>query len=126
MYLAGISGKGRGAGGARKSAAVFNRTNPRLIGSSMLTVYPESGLYQEIQAGRWEEAGELEKVEELKILLENLEIPVEFATLGASNAVWVQGRLPEDRERMIPYLERVCREGSEEALRRYRTTLPHL
>lgn len=92
----------------------------------MLTVYPESGLYREIQAGRWEEAGELEKVEELKILLENLEIPVEFATLGASNAVWVQGRLPEDRERMIPYLERICREGSEEALRRYRTSLPHL
>ena len=126
MYLTGISGRGRGTEGARKSAAVFNRTNPKLIGSSMLTVYPESGLYQEIQAGRWEEEGELEKIEELKTLLEHLEIPVYFATLGASNTVWVEGALPKERDRMVRYLEEVCRSGSEADLRRYRTTLPHL
>lgn len=126
MYLAGISGKGRGEEGARKSAAVFNQTHPRFIGSSMLTAYPESRLYQEIQAGRWEEEGELEKLEELRELLRGLEIPVGFATLGASNAVWVQGMLPEDRERMLGELEEACRTGSEEALRRYRRALPHL
>lgn len=45
FYLTGISGAGRGAQGARKSAELFNRLHPQLIGSSMLTIYPESRLY---------------------------------------------------------------------------------
>lgn len=126
MYLAGISGKGRGEEGARESARVFNQTRPRLIGSSMLTVDRESQLYREIQAGRWAEEGELEKLEELRTLIARLEIPVFFATLGASNAVWVQGTLPEDREAMTARLAEACRPENEAALRRYRTTLPHL
>ena len=125
-YLAGLSGAGRGREGALASTRLFNRTRPRLIGSSMLTVYPESRLYGEIQAGRWQEESELEKLEELKTLIESLEIPVCFATLGASNAVHVQGTLPEDRKRMTARLTEACRSGSEEALRQYRTGLRHL
>ena len=126
MYLAGISGAGRGAEGALESARVFNQTHPRIIGSSMLTVDRKSPLYGEIQAGRWSEESELEKLEELRILIDHLDIPVYFATLGASNAVWVQGTLPEDREAMTAHLETACRPENEAALRRYRTTLPHL
>lgn len=126
MYLAGISGAGRGAEGALESARVFNQTHPRIIGSSMLTVDRKSPLYGEIQAGRWSEESELEKLEELRALIDHLDIPVYFATLGASNAVWVQGALPEDRAVMTARLEAVCRPENEAALRRYRTTLPHL
>lgn len=126
FYLAGISGAGRGAGGARKSAEVFNQLHPQIIGSSMLTVYPESALYAEIQAGRWQEAGELEKLEEVKCLAEHLEIPVFFAMLGASNAVRFQGRLPEDRERLLSELTAACGSLSEAELRHYRTHLEHL
>lgn len=126
FYLAGISGAGRGTEGALRSAEVFNQTRPVRIGSSMLTVFPASGLYGELQAGRWQEAGELEKLGELRRLVELLDIPVLFATLGASNAVWVQGRLPEDREKLLAALDEACRERSEAELRHYRTHLPHL
>jgi len=126
FYLAGISGAGRGVEGALASAEVFNQTNPRIIGSSMLTVFPESELYQEIQSGNWKEEGELEKLEEVKTLVEHLEIPVYFAMLGASNAVRVSGALPAERERVVSELERACRPQNEAALRRYRETLPHL
>lgn len=51
FYLVGISGKGRGIEGARRTADVMNRTNPRLIGANMLTIYKNSKLYQEILAG---------------------------------------------------------------------------
>ena len=109
-----------------ESAAVFNRTHPRLIGSSMLTVYPESELFQEIQAGNWREAGELEKLEEVQTLIEHLEIPVQFATLGASNAVLVQGLLPGDREKLAARLEKERSPEHEAALEQYRKNLKHL
>ena len=79
FYLAGIAGAGRGEAAALASASVFNQTSPRILGSSMLTVYPQSRLFSEMQAGRWTEAGEVEKLEELKTLVEHLERPLYFA-----------------------------------------------
>lgn len=126
FYLAGISGSGRGRIGALETAKVFNQTSPQIIGSSMLTVYPESGLYAEIQDSNWSEETEIEKLDELKTLIENLEIPAYFATLGASNAIFVQGQLPKDKTAMIKHLEKVCKTQSESELRHYRTHLQHL
>lgn len=126
FYLAGISGAGRGAEGARRSAEVFNRTHPKRVGSSMLTVFPSSELYREIQAGRWREESELEKLGELRVLIESLAIPTRFETDGASNLVHVRGELPEDRERLTEYLERRMAGADEGALRAYRLSLKHL
>ena len=92
----------------------------------MLTVFPESRLYQEIQAGNWREAGEQEKLAEVRTLVEHLEIPVIFAALGASNAVNLEGRLPEDREVLVSRLNGVISQYGEEELRRYREQLTHL
>lgn len=126
FYLTGIAGAGQGERSAKASAEVFNRLHPRLIGSSMLTIYPDSALYREIQGGNWAEAGEIEKFQELKALVSYLDIPVTFAALGASNAYQFQGRLPEDREALLSALDRIIRRESEDRLRSYRTTLPHL
>lgn len=126
FYLAGISGAGRGEAGAQASAAIFNQLHPRLIGSSMLTVFETSRLWKEIQTGNWAEAGEMEKLAEVRTLIAELTVPVIFAALGASNLYSFQGRLPEDRERLLAELERACREADEGALRRYREELPHL
>ena len=126
FYLTGIAGAGEGVRSAKASAEVFNRLHPRLIGSSMLTIYPDSALYREIQGGNWAEAGEIEKFQELKALVSYLDIPVTFAALGASNAYQFQGRLPEDREALLSALDRIIRRESEDRLRSYRTALPHL
>ncbi len=126
FYLAGISGAGRGGEGALRSAEVFNQTRPKRIGSSMLTVFPDSRLYQEIQAGNWREESELEKLGELETLIEHLDIPTRFETDGASNLVHIRGDLPEDRERLTGYLKSLIAGADEEALRAYRVTLKHL
>lgn len=126
FYLAGISGAGRGREGALRSAEIFNRTRPKRIGSSMLTVFPDSELYREIQAGHWREESELEKLEELKTLIGHLDIPVRFETDGASNRIQIRGELPEDRERLTAGLERLIAETDEEDLRAYRVSLKHL
>lgn len=126
FYLAGISGAGRGAEGALRSAEVFNQAHPKRVGSSMLTVFPNSELYRELQAGNWREESELEKLGELKALIESLDGPTRFETEGASNLVRVRGDLPEDRERLAGYLERLIAGADEEALRACRLTLKHL
>lgn len=126
FYLAGISGKGHGIEGARLTAAVCNQTCPSLIGANMLTIYKNSELYQEVIAGNWEEETEIEKYQEIKALVDGLEIPVEFAMLGASNPVMMQGRLPEQRAQIIAALDRVIDEIGEDKLRHYRTNLKHL
>lgn len=126
FYLTSISGKGHGEAGAKASAQIFNQLHPFLVGPNMLTIYPESELYQEIRNGNWEEEGELEKYRELRTLVENLNMSTYFAAMGASNAFQLRGRLPEDKERLLETLDRIISEVSEDDLRRYRKNLPHL
>lgn len=126
FYLVSISGKGRGEIGARLTADICNQLHPKLIGANMLTIYPESELYQEIQAGNWKEAGEIEKYREIQTLVKHLQIPVVFAALGASNAIQLQGLLPEDQERLLSALDEIIKNVSEEELRDYRQNLRHL
>lgn len=92
----------------------------------MLTIYPDSKLYQEIQKKNWTEESEHEKYREIKTLVENLKISTEFAALGASNAVQLQGYLPQDKEKLLSVLDKIINNISEEKLRAYRTHLPHL
>ena len=126
FYLVSISGAGRGEIGARATANVCNQLHPQLIGVNMLTIYPDSELYQEIQRGNWSEAGEIEKYKEIRTLLENLEIPTQFAALGASNAFQFQGNLPEDKDALTAALDKIIDTVQEDDLREYRKNLPHL
>lgn len=126
FYLAGISGAGRGELGARATADICNQLLPVRIGINMLTVYPESALCREIQRGSWREESELEKYREVRTLLHCLEIPTQFAALGASNAFRFQGALPEDRAALSAALDQIIETAQEADLREYRSSLPHL
>ncbi len=74
FYLAGIYGSGYMEEGVKNTAEVFNQLHPKAIVSSMLTIYPTSELYQEIQAGNWTEETETEKLYELRTLIGSLDI----------------------------------------------------
>ncbi len=126
FYLTGISGARKGEKSAQATATVCNQLHPQLIGANMLTVYPDSLLYQEIQKGNWQEAKELEKYQELKILVENLTIPVQFAAFGASNAIPIYGKLPQDKENILLTLDKIITTIAEDDLRYYRKNLRHL
>ncbi|MCI8423427.1 MAG: radical SAM protein [Lawsonibacter sp.] len=126
FYLGGISGAGRGKLGATATAVVCNQLHPTRIGVNMLTIYPESELYQEILRGRWKEESEIEKYKEIRTLLEHLEIPTQFAAFGASNAFQFQGALPEEKEALAAALDKIIETGAEDALREYRVNLRHL
>ena len=126
FYPTGVSGAGRGELGAKATAEICNQLHPQIVGASMLTIYPNSELYQEIQKGNWKEEQEIEKYMELKTLVENLNIPVWFAAGGASNAIPIQGTLPRDTKKVIVVLEQIINSVDERELRNYRKNLRHL
>lgn len=126
FYLTGISGAGRAEIGAKETAKVFNQLHPRIIESSMLTIYKNSELYEEIQKGNWREESEIEKLIELKTLIENLKITTRIVTDGASNLIQVRGNLPKDKEKLIKHLQYQISNADESVLREYRVNLRHL
>ncbi|MDE7406026.1 MAG: radical SAM protein [Clostridiales bacterium] len=125
FYLTGICGKDKGEQGAQNTAKIFNQLSPKIVGASMLTVYPTSELYTEIQHGNWIEESETEKYNELKILINSLTINTHFAALGASNAVQLHGNLPFERAKLISIIDQVLCLGEGE-LKHYRKNLKHL
>ena len=126
FYLTGISGAGRAEIGAKETAKVFNQLHPRIIESSMLTIYKNSELYEEIQKGNWREESEIEKLIELKTLIENLKITTRIVTDGASNLIQVRGNLPKDKEKLMKHLQYQISNADESVLREYRVNLRHL
>ncbi|ANU52765.1 radical SAM protein [Acutalibacter muris] len=126
FYLVGISGMGRGEISAKATAAVCNQLHPQLIGANMLTIYPDSELYQEIQRGNWQEESEVEKYHEIRTLIESLDITTEFAALGASNAFQLHGTLPQDKAALVAAIDQIIDRVGEEKLRDYRKNLRHL
>lgn len=126
FYLTGISGAGRGEEGARLTAAVCNRLHPGIVGANMLTVYPDSRLYEEIQRGNWREESETEKYREIRTLVQELSIPTVFAAMGASNAFQMWSELPREKEKLLAFLDDVIKNVGEDELRRYRENVHHL
>ena len=126
FYLTGISGIGKGEKGAKDTADICNQLHPQIIGTNMLTIYPNSELYQEIQNGNWQEETEIEKYKELRTLVRCLDIPIWFAAGGASNAIPIQGTLPRDRKNILSILDRIIQSVDEKHLKDYRKNLRHL
>ena len=56
---------------------------------------------------------EIEKLEEMKTLIENLKIDARFVTDGASNLIQVRGNLKTDKQKMIAFLKQQIAEQDE-------------
>ena len=126
FYLVSISGIGCGETGAKLTAKLCNQVHPTLIGANMLTIYPDSELYTEIQCGNWKEESELEKYREIQTLIKHLQIPTVFAAMGASNAYQFYGQLPNDKQKLLSFLDEIIENANEEDLQRYRKSVHHL
>ena len=126
FYLTGIYGSGKSIAGVRETAKIFNQLHPEIIGASMLTVYPESKLYQEILHGNWQEESEIEKLQEMRALIGLLDIQTHFAALGASNFFHLQGSLPREKAYLIHAIDTILEKYDESTLRNYRVNLKHL
>ena len=104
--MTGIAGRGRGLENARALADFFNRARPDRIINFSLFLHRRAPLYQDILAGRFLPADELENLREERLLLSLLETD-DLAYDGFHGCITfrVRGDLPRDREKMLRKLD---------------------
>ena len=106
-FLGGLGGHGYGLDHARKTAEVINRLHPAMVYASELTLFPDTPLSRDVNRGLFTEATEEERFEELKELVNRIDIPTVFKAEHVTLPEPIRGRLPEDRERMVAQLDRL-------------------
>lgn len=107
IYLGGLAGKGKLTESARKSAAVFNQIHPYYMMLTNLAVLPGTRLYQQMEQGLWTEASEKERLEEIRTLISELQIPITVNTMTSTSAVNFIASLPEEKEQILSRLDQV-------------------
>lgn len=125
-YMTGLAGAGNGTRAANATAALFNRLHPYIVGVVSLTLFPDTPLMREIEAGRFVPMSERERLEELRTFLKELTVPVTISANTVSNAVPLFGWLPEDRVRMIGRIDEALAALTEADLTGYRQGIGHL
>lgn len=125
-YLSGLSGKGGCQQNAKRSAAVFNQLHPFILNVVSLTLFPESQLYGEMQKGHFVEAGEKERLQELRTLIEHLTIRTTILANTVSNVIPLSGIIPHDKATMLRHIDEALSTLEEKVMRDYRDGISSL
>ena len=117
--ILGLAGKGRGEESGRATAALINQIKPQSVRLMTLSVFPDTELAKDVEAGIFEEAGEKEILTEQKIVLENIELPeLHFWANHVLNSTPVAGIVGQDREWMLKRIERSIEEVDDEQFKK--------
>lgn len=106
--LLGMGGKKMWREHATETARVLNEIDDAdFIRARTLTIKEGMPLYDEVKEGKFERATDEEIVEEEKLLIENLNCRSTFVSDHITNLLQeVQGKLPEDKAKMLAVIER--------------------
>ena len=126
VYMTGLAGRGGGYRNAKNSARLFSRLQPYFISVDSLTLFPGTELYRMEQQGVFTPAGEKERLQELQVFIQNLQIRTHLFANSSSNVYPVTAYLPRDREAVIGELQDVLDTTSEEKMAEYRRNLKTL
>lgn len=104
--LLGIGGMELTMAHRRGTVAVLNAVNPHFIRVRTLTPIPKSDIARWIAEGRFTQVSPLVTVEEERDIVAGLKVTSRFLNDHASNIVPLDGKLPEDQERMLALLDK--------------------
>ncbi len=125
-YMTGLAGAGGGERAARATAALFNRLRPYVVSVVSLTLFPDAALWRDVAEGRFCEAPERERLEELRTFIDSLRIQTVLLADTRSNAVPLSGRLPGDRARLLRELDEALAGFDEPSYVAYRRSIDRL
>lgn len=126
VYMTGLAGKGNGYRNAVNSAKVFSKVNPHFISVDSLTLFPDTELYQMAQEGKFIPAGEKERLEELQVFIQYLNIKTHLLANSTSNFYPTTAFLPKEKEKVLSELQYIIDTVSEEEMQAYRKNLRSL
>ena len=126
VYMTGLAGKGRGYWNAVNSAKLFSQLNPYFISVDSLTLFPDTELYRMEQEGRFVPAGEKERLRELQVFIQNLQIRTHLFANSSSNFYPVTAYLPKERYSVVSELQHIMDTVSEKEMEEYRRNLKSL
>ena len=126
FYLNGLGGKGNGVESATATADILNQLHPCIINIVSLTIFPESQLYQEVADGTYEEEPEIERLIEMRTLIERLTIKTNLLGHHISNTVPITGALPNDKAALLNEFDKAITSFPEKELKAYRNKIWHL
>ena len=126
VYMTGLAGKGGGTRNAVNSARLFSRLNPYFISVDALTLFPNTKLYDMAGTGSFIPAGEKERLQELQVFIQNLQIRTHLFANSSSNFYPLSVYLPKERKSAISELQYVMDHHSEEEMAAYRAGLKSL
>ena len=105
FYLAGLAGAGKGQENALASAKAFSAAAPETVLIVTLTPTATWPLAQDIAAGRWAPAGEVETALEIRTFIEHLTCRTKIVCSHDSDIVRFEGLVPPDQENMLKLLD---------------------
>lgn len=106
LIMLGIAGKDNGVSNARMTADLLNNTSPKMIWTSTLGVFEGTQLYSDVEQGLFNQASELEILEEKKELIRNIDLQnVPFYGTHITNTIPISGLVTRDSHRMIDTIE---------------------
>jgi radical SAM superfamily enzyme len=103
--LLGLGGKEHWKDHAINTAKVLNEMDPDFIRVRTLVVKEEAPLAEDVNKGDFEPCTPDQILEETRILIENLDVTSTFTSDHISNLANVNGKLPDDKEKMLKVLE---------------------
>lgn len=108
IMILGLGGKTNTIEHAKESGKVISAMDPDYIGALTLMVVPGTEVYDEVQAKVRNILEPREVFQELRILIENINVTnAIFRANHASNYIPVGGTLPEDRNKIIKKLDKI-------------------
>ncbi|MDS0524297.1 radical SAM protein [Clostridium sp. SHJSY1] len=125
-FLNGLGGHNYGMKHAHDSARILNGLKPTMIYASSLTLMPGTPLYKQAQTGEFQEATEVEKLQEMMEFIKSLTIQTIFEAVHVSIAVPLVGTIPNDKDKMIATLQHVIDNTPENNLRNFRESIKSL
>jgi len=113
--ILGLGGEGMWREHAIHTAKVLNQIEPDFIRARTLTINRKMPLYQEMQNGNFIRATEEKIIEEARLFIENLECHSNYVSDHINNLLQeVEGKLPQDKERMLAVIDRFLSLSAEE------------
>ena len=126
VYMTGLAGKGHSYRNAINSARLFSQLNPYFISVDSLTLFPDTELAQMAQNGQFTPASEQERLQELQIFIQHLQIRTHLLANTTSNFFPFTAYLPREKEKVIGQLQWVINHISEAEMQAYRQGLKSL